>query len=53
MSKYDDFDLDLTNTKSQISPMKWTDVPTDITCPEDGCYPTMKYLCGTDRVCIN
>lgn len=37
MSKYDDFDLDLTNVKSGDSLMKFTDTPTDRSCPEDSC----------------
>lgn len=46
MRKFDDFDLDLTNVKSEVRPMKWTDNPTDITCPEDTCNcRTYDYKC--------
>jgi len=61
MSKYDEFDLDLTNIKIGDSTAGFTDTPTDRTCPEDTCNcPTFPCAtdgctkdCGSVGVCIN
>lgn len=56
MLKYDDFDLDLINIKSEVSTNKWTDTPTDISCPEDtcgyACYSAYN-KCFSDKICID